>query len=254
MAGTPRGETNCRLSGNKAFRAGLCQVVLQRAIFAVVVNNSGEEIMPAVTLRTLLPATAALVLGIGVIAQPAAAADTFAFDKAHTEILFSYSHLGNSRAFGNFRAFDGEVILDRENPANSSIDLTIVAGSIDSGVEAFDTHLKSADFFEVDTYPEITFVSTDVEVTGDTTARVTGDLTIKEHTRPVVLDVTLNYLGEHQLGQFVPDYADMEVAGFSATTTLLRSEFGVDMLVPMVGDEVALIIETELLRPVPVTD
>ena len=210
--------------------------------------------MPAVTFRTLLGATAALAFGAGLLAQPAAAADSFAFDKAHTEILFSYSHLGNSRAFGNFRAFDGEVLLDREDPANSSINVTIAADSIDSGVDAFDTHLKSADFFEVDAYPLITFTSTGVELTSDTTALVTGDLTIKEHTRPVVLDVTLNYLGEHQLGQFVPDYADMEVAGFSATTTLLRSDFGVDMLVPMVGDEVELIIETELLRPVTATE
>lgn len=201
--------------------------------------------------RTLLTASTltALGLGFGLASQPAAAADTFGFDKAHTEILFSYSHLGNSRAFGRFGAFDGEVILDRDDPANSSINLTIAADSIESGVEAFDTHLKSADFFEVESYPEITFVSTDVEVTGDGSALVTGDLTIKEHTRPVVLDVTLNYLGEHQLAEFVPDYADMEVAGFSATTTLLRSDFGVDMLAPMVGDEVELIIETELLRP-----
>jgi polyisoprenoid-binding protein YceI len=228
--------------------------MLHRAICAIVVNRFGETYMPAVTFRSLLPATAALALGIGLVSQPAAAADSFAFDTMHTEILFSYSHLGNSRAFGNFRTFDGEVILDRDDPANSSINLTIAADSIDSGVEAFDTHLKSADFFEVDTYPEITFVSTQVEVTGDTTARVTGDLTIKEHTRPVVLDVTLNYLGEHQLGQFVPDYADMEVAGFSATATLLRSDFGVDMLVPLVGDEVELIIETELLRPVTETN
>lgn len=201
--------------------------------------------------RTLLTASTltALGLGFGLASQSAAAADTFGFDKAHTEILFSYSHLGNSRAFGRFGAFDGEVILDRDDPANSSINLTIAADSIESGVEAFDTHLKSADFFEVESYPEITFVSTDVEVTGDGSALVTGDLTIKEHTRPVVLDVTLNYLGEHQLAEFVPDYADMEVAGFSATTTLLRSDFGVDMLAPMVGDEVELIIETELLRP-----
>ncbi len=210
--------------------------------------------MPAATRRPLLPAAAAIALGIGLLAQPVAAADSFGFDKAHTEILFSYSHLGNSRAFGEFREFDGEVILDRDDPANSSIDLTIVAASIDTGVAAFDTHLKSADFFAVETYPLITFTSTGVEVTGDTTAKVTGELTIKEHSRPVVLDVTLNYLGEHQLAAFVPDYADMEVAGFSATTTLLRSDFGVDMLVPMVGDEVELIIETELLRPLPLVD
>jgi len=188
-------------------------------------------------------------LGLAVVAEPAAAADTFNFDPFHTEIIFSYNHLGNSRAFGEFREFDGEVVLDRENPANSRIDVTIAAASIDTGVAPFDTHLKSADFFEVETFPEITFVSTAVEPTSDTTARVTGDLTIKEHTRPVVLDVTLNYLGEHQLADFVPDYAGMEVAGFSATTTLLRSDFGVDMMVPMVADEIELIIETELLRP-----
>jgi polyisoprenoid-binding protein YceI len=191
----------------------------------------------------------ALALVVGSLSQPASAADSFGLDPFHTEILASYDHLGNSRAFVNFREFDGEVILDRENPANSSINLTIVADSIDSGIAVFDNHLKSADFFAVETFPEITFVSTAVEPTGDTTARVTGDLTIKDNTRPVVLDVTLNYLGEHQLAAFVPDYAGLEVAGFSATTTLLRSDFGVDMMVPLVSDEVQLIIETELLRP-----
>lgn len=201
--------------------------------------------------RAFLPLGA---LALGFAAQPAVAADTFAFDKMHTEILFSYSHLGNSRAYGNFREFDGEVVLDREAPENSRIDVTIDAASVASGVDAFDTHLKSSDFFEVETYPEIRFVSTAVEPMSDTAARVTGDLTIKEHTREVVLDVTLNYLGEHQLGAFAPDYADMEVAGFSARTTLLRSEFDLDMLVPMVGDEVELIIETELLRPMAATN
>jgi polyisoprenoid-binding protein YceI len=202
-------------------------------------------------VRTLLAAATLTVAGV--VAQPAIA-DTFAFDKAHTEVLFSYSHLGNSRAFGEFRAFDGEVVLDRDDPSQSRIMVTIDPAGIDTGVAAFDTHLKSADFFDVATFPEITFVSTAVEPTSDTTARVTGDLTIKDNTREVVLDVTLNYLGEHQLAQFVPDYANMEVAGFSASTTLLRSDFGVDMLTPMVGDEVELIIETELLRPMDLVD
>jgi polyisoprenoid-binding protein YceI len=201
--------------------------------------------------RTLV--AVATLTAAGVVAQPAIA-DTFTFDKAHTEILFSYSHLGNSRAFGEFRAFEGEVVLDRDDPSASRITVTIDPAGIDTGVAAFDTHLKSADFFDVETYPEITFVSTAVETTGDTTARVTGDLTIKDNTREVVLDVTLNYLGEHQLAQFVPDYANMEVAGFSARTTLLRSDFGLEMLTPMVGDEVELVIETELLRPMDLVD
>jgi polyisoprenoid-binding protein YceI len=212
--------------------------------------------MPHPTRRSTIAATTFMALGLtaaSLAAQPAAA-DTFEFDKAHTEILFSYSHLGNSRAYGTFRDFDGTIVLDRDDPTQSTIDLTIAAASIDTGVGAFDTHLKSADFFEVETFPEIRFVSTAVEPTSDTTATVTGDLTIKEQTREVVLDVTLNYLGEHQLGEFVPDYADTEVAGFSATSTLLRSDFGLDMLVPLVGDEVTLIIETELLRPMTSTN
>lgn len=202
--------------------------------------------------RFALPAVGALALGL--VTSQQAAADTYQFDKAHTEILFSYSHLGNSRAYGSFRQFDGEVVLDQDDPSQSRIDVTIDAASVDTGFDAFDTHLKSADFFAVETWPEIRFVSTAVEPTGETTALVTGDLTIKEHTREVVLDVTLNYLGEHQLGAFVPDYADMEVAGFSARTTLLRSDFAVDMLTPMVGDEVELVIETELLRPITTTN
>jgi polyisoprenoid-binding protein YceI len=210
--------------------------------------------MPAVTRRSLLPAVAAIAVASGLLAQPVEAADSFAFDKAHTEILFSYNHLGNSRAFGEFRSFEGEVVLDRDDPSASRIMVTIDPNGIDTGVAAFDTNLKSADFFDVETFPEITFVSTAVEPTGDTTARVTGALTIKDNTREVVLDVQLNYLGEHQLAQFSPDYANMEVAGFSGRTTLLRSDFGVDMFTPLVGDEVELIIETELLRPLPLVD
>ncbi|MEZ5864909.1 MAG: YceI family protein [Geminicoccaceae bacterium] len=193
---------------------------------------------------------AALVLA----AAPAAAEEVFTFDPGHTEIQFAYSHLGNSRAFGAFEGFSGELALDTEDPARSRIEVVIDAASLHTGVEALDGHLKSDDFFAVESSPEIRFVSTGVVPTSATTAEVTGDLTIRETTQPVVLDVTLNYLGDHQLGQFVPDYADVEVAGFSARGTVLRSAFGLDMLVPMIGDEVELIIEAELLRPKTLVD
>jgi polyisoprenoid-binding protein YceI len=200
----------------------------------------------------VLAATA--LLGSVAFADPGAAAEAYGFDKAHTEIIFSYNHLGNSRASGEFRSFDGEVVLDRDDPSQSRIAVTIDPTGIDTGVSIFDTELKGANFFDAATYPEITFVSTAVEPTSDTTARVTGDLTIKDSTREVVLDVQLNYLGEHQLADFVPDFANMEVAGFSARTTLLRSDFGLDMFVPMIGDEVELVVETELLRPLALVD
>lgn len=211
--------------------------------------------MPAYDHRLLL-AAAAITAMAGTLgsAEPAAAAQPYTFDKAHSEIIFAYDHMGNSRASGEFRAFDGELVLDQDDPSQSRIVVTIDPTGIDTGVEAFDAHLQGADFFDVETFPEITFVSTAVEPTGDTTARVTGDLTIKDNTRPVVLDVALNYLGEHQLVDFVPDYAGMEVAGFSASTTLVRSEFGLGMMAPMVADEVELVIETELLRPMDLAD
>jgi len=210
--------------------------------------------MPACNRRLLLAATAITAMAGALAADRAAAANAYSFDTTHTEVIFSYNHLGNSRAFGEFRSFDGEVVLDRDDPSQSRIDVTIDPAGIDTGVDAFDSHLMSADFFDVETFPEITFVSTAVEPTGDTTARVTGDLTIKDNTKPVVLDVTLNYIGEHQLADYIPDLAGMEVAGFSASTTLLRSEFGLGMMAPMVGDEVELIIETELLRPMDLVD
>ena len=210
--------------------------------------------MPVAIRPSLLAATAVAAIAGALTVDPAAAADSYSLEKIHTEIIFSYDHLGNSRAYGEFRSFDGEVVLDRDDPSQSTMTITIDPTGIDTGVEAFDTHLMSADFFDVETFPEITFVSTAVEPTGDTTARVTGDLTIKDNTHPVVLDVTLNYIGEHQLAEFVPDYAGMEVAGFSASGTLNRSAFGLGMMAPMVGDEVELIIETELLRPMDLVD
>lgn len=199
--------------------------------------------------RGVLP-VAALLLAAG----PAAAAEVFTFDPGHTEIQFAYSHLGNSRAFGAFEGVTGELALDADDPAKSRVEVVIDATSLHTGVEALDGHLKGDDFFAVESAPEIRFVSTGVVPTSDTTAEVTGDLTIRETTVPVVLDVTLNYLGDHQLGAFVPDYADTEVAGFSARGTVLRSAFGMDMLVPMISDEVELVIETEFLRPKALVD
>ncbi|MCB2056098.1 MAG: YceI family protein [Geminicoccaceae bacterium] len=191
----------------------------------------------------VLAAAAALTL-----AGAAHAADTYRFDpNGHHDILFSYDHLGQSRTFGRFGAYEGTFTIDAGNPQASRFEVTIEAASIDTGIEALDAHLRSADFFAVDTHPTITFVSTAVEPTGEKTARVTGDLTIKENTRPVTLEVTLNYLGRHKLADFAPQY-DVEVAGFSARGIVSRSDFDVAMAAPMVSDEVELIIEAELFR------
>lgn len=190
--------------------------------------------------RMLLATTAA-----SFIAGSAFAAEEFAFDQSHTHILFQVDHLGMSTIHGEFVGFEGTFMLDREDPANSSLDITIDVASMDTGYADRDGHFLSADFFEVETYPTASFVSTAVEVTGDNTATVTGDLTIKDITNEVTLDVTLNgIMDDHPLID-----GTQPLAGFSARGTVLRSAWGMDIAVPFVADEVDLVIETETIGP-----
>lgn len=176
---------------------------------------------------------------------PAQAAEEWTIDPSHTHILFFVNHFGMSDIQGEFLEFDGTFLLDTDSPENSSISVTIEVDSLDSGWPARDDHLINPDFFESETYPTMTFTSTAVEVTGDDTALVTGDLTIKETTLPVTLDVTLNGLQD--------DHPFMDgqqgFAGFSATTSLQRSAFDVGLYAPAVADEVVIRIEMEATGP-----
>ena len=168
----------------------------------------------------------------------ALAADEFVFDKSHTHILFYIDHLGFSTTQGEFLDFEGSLSLDTEAPENSSVSVTIDAASLDSGWADRDAHLRSDDFLDVENHPTITFTSSEVTLTGDNTADVAGDLTILGTTQPVVLAVTLNNMGEHP-------FSGETVAGFEATTTISRSDFGMGFGVPAIGDEVEIVINTE---------
>lgn len=170
-----------------------------------------------------------------------AAAEKYTFEQPHTQILFSVNHLGFSHSTGRFNDFDGHFTLDRENLANSSVDVTIKTASVDMSHEAWEAHLKNADFFNVEKFPEMTFKSTKVELTGDNTANVTGDLTLLGVTKPVVLAVTHNKSGDHPM-------KGVYMAGFSATATVKRSEFGMNYGLPNVGDDVQIRIEVEGIR------
>lgn len=188
----------------------------------------------------------AFALAAGLLAAPALeAAETYAFDPGHTQVRASWDHAGYSEQSLHFRQVEGGATIDFDNPANTSLSVTIPIAGVDSGVEAFDKHLSSADFFEVEKHPAATFVSTAVEKTGDTTLSVTGDLTIKGITKPVTLDVTVNSSGEHPLGQFI-DYYKGEWVGVTATTTIIRSEWGLGYGAPITSDEVDLFISTEM--------
>ena len=188
---------------------------------------------------------AVAALGSGTAAQ---AAGTYNFDKGHTKILFFWNHLGMSNQSARFDDFDGTVVFDPEKLENSKVDVTIKTASVDTDVPAFDDHLKSADFFNAEKHPEITFVSTAVRKTGQETGQVVGDLTINGVTKPVTLDVTFNFMGEHPLSAFNENYKGAQYAAFSARTRVLRSDFNVGRYAPLTSDTVDIMIETELRK------
>ena len=138
------------------------------------------------------------------------------------------------------------MVFDRENLANSTVEVAIKTASVDTGVPALDDHLKGADFFNVETNPEITFKSTAVKQSGVNRGVVTGDLTINGVTKPVDLDVTLNFEGDHPLAPFIESYAGAPYVAFSARTEILRSDFGVAYAAPLTSDRIEIVIETEM--------
>ena len=164
----------------------------------------------------------------------------YTLDSSHGYITFTYSHLGFSNPRVGFNSFDTVLTLDSGKPENSLIEVTIDASSIDSRVAEFNDHLNSSDFFNTAEYPSITFKSTKVEATGESTFDVTGDLTILGTTKPVTLATTINKAANHPM-------RNVPTIGVSASTRLLRSEWGLGAYVPAVSDEVELSIEVELL-------
>ncbi len=190
---------------------------------------------------------AAVLLAFG-LQISAARADIYVFDRDHTNISFSWNHLGIARQSARIMEFDGALDFDPENPENSSVEVTLKVASIFSGSKALDRDLRSSDFFDAARYPEITFKSTMIRRMGERSGEVFGDLTILGETRPVVLQVRWNFSGEHPLGQINPGYRGKYVAGFSAVTTVARSEWGLKRAIPLVSDDIEIVIEAEFLR------
>lgn len=184
-----------------------------------------------------------LVLAALLVAGLAQAAPTrYDLDTRHTQVRFGWSHFGFSHMTGRFDAVDARFQFDPADPAKSSIVVDIPIASIDTGVPALDEHLKSADFFDATKYPTATFRSTKVESVGPKALKVSGDLSLHGVTRPVVLDVTINQIGPYPMG-------GRTSAGFDASTTLKRSDWGIAAYVPNVSDEITLSISTEAHVP-----
>jgi polyisoprenoid-binding protein YceI len=182
------------------------------------------------------------------VAATSARADTWTFDKAHTEIRFSWDHLGLSRKSGRFLDMEGTLEFTPTDPEAGGIDVSIRTASIATGVKELDDHLKSPDFFGAAANPKITFKSSGVTKTGDKTGEVNGDLTIAGVKKPVTLDVTWNFTGEYPLSAVNASYQGKWVSGFSAKTTISRSDFGLKRAVPLISDDVQITIEAEFLR------
>lgn len=184
-------------------------------------------------MKSLLLATA-----FAASASMAAAADKYELDASHSQIVFSYNHLGFSTTFGMFSGFEGEIMFDQENPAASSVTVSMPTKSMFTGWEKRDAHFMNADFFDATDEDLITFTSTSIEITGEATALITGDLTMNDVTKSVVLDAVLNQAGANPLN-------GQDWAGFDATTTLKRSDFGLGAFAPAVSDEVEVRISIE---------
>ena len=162
----------------------------------------------------------------------------YQIDPTHTATVFSWNHFGFSTPSANFRDIQGVINVDDEVPANSSVNVTIPLSSLNTNVQALDEHLQTADFFDATKYPTITFKSTKVETKDKKKFKITGDLTIKGVTKPVVLDAVLNKQAVHPMSK-------AETIGFNATTSFDRSAFGVGAYIPNVGDKITVNITTE---------
>lgn len=165
------------------------------------------------------------------------ALDTYTLDESHSYVGWQVSHFGFSSPSGKWMA-SGILELDKDKPAASKVNVTINVADMITGLPKLDDHLKSDQFFNVAKYPTATFVSNKVIITGKETAKVDGLLTLHGVTKPVTLKVKLNKAA-------ISPINNKMTAGFSATATLKRSDFGIDAYLPGLGDEVALTIEVE---------
>jgi len=181
-----------------------------------------------------------LAAAIALTSVPAFAA-TYTLDPQHTQVQFTWNHFGFSNPAAVFGKIDATLDFDQTDPTQSKVSVTIPLDSVNSNVAKLNEHLDSPDFFDAAKYPNATFKSTKVEkgATPDQ-LKVTGDLTLHGVTKPVTLDVTVNNVGEHPMRK-------APAAGFDATATVKRSDFGISKYIPGVSDDIKIHITTEAI-------
>jgi polyisoprenoid-binding protein YceI len=170
------------------------------------------------------------------------AADTYTLDPAHTQAIFTINHLGYSTITGSMHDLKGTLVLDSSKPEHSTIDVTIGANSVDTGYAARDKVLQGPMFFNTGQFPTITFKSTHIKKTGEKTADIEGNFTLLGITKPLTLKTIFNRMGPDTVG------TNVYKAGFTATTSIKRSDFGMKAYVPYVGDYVQVVINFEGIK------
>lgn len=186
-------------------------------------------------IKMLITATACLSF-----VSASFAADTYSLDPSHSYVIWHVSHFGFSNYAGKWSA-EGTLVIDEEHPKNSKVNATIHVNNMITGDPNLDEHLRGKLFFDTTQFPVATFVSDKVDMTGKTSAKVHGMLTVRGVTKPVVLTVSLNKIGTGPI-------TDKKTVGFTAETKLKRSEFGIDTLLPGLGDDVDINIQTEAIK------
>lgn len=171
----------------------------------------------------------------------AANAETYTLDPNHSYVLWRINHFGFSNPSGKWMLAEGTVTLDQAKPQDSKVNVVIQVANVVTGIPELDEHLKGHLFFDAAKFPTATFVSDKVTITGSNTAKVHGILTMHGISKPVTLDVKLNKMGVNPI-------SNKEAAGFSATTTLKRSDFGINTLLPGLADDVKINIEAEAYK------
>ncbi|MBI5095005.1 MAG: YceI family protein [Candidatus Hydrogenedentes bacterium] len=189
--------------------------------------------------RTLLRSILSLAALTLTVASTAMAADTYKVDPVHSSAQFRIRHLGVSNVTGHFTEFSGEVTLDAADATKNAVQMEIKTASIDTDNEARDKHLESADFFNVEKFPAMTFKSTSFKKSGDATFDVKGDFTLLGVTKPVTVSVEQVGTGKDKDGN--------ALVGFETTFTIKRSDYGMTKMVgaSLIGDEVKITVAVE---------
>lgn len=187
----------------------------------------------------------ALVLLSSTAVATAAGSEKYDVDPSHSGVVFGWNHFGFSNPSARFDKIDGSLLLDKSDITKSAVSVSLPLAGIDTGVAKLDEELKGPEFFDSAKFPAITFKSTKVEKAGENGLKVTGDLTVHGVTKSVTLDAKVNKIGIFE----IPGVVKAPAAGFDATITIKRSDFGVTKYLPLVSDDIPVRITLDAKQP-----